>query len=267
MIPEIALFVFLGGTVGFSIGLTSIGGAVFILPVLTVAMGFTPSVAVGTASLYSFLSKIFAGIRHHRLKHINYRAARLFLYGAIPGNLIVAVAINRYIAARSTGDHAGLEAFQHQLKLIIIGLILVAVVLMALDLMRARTHTSKDERFTPHGSNLVGVFIGLLVGAVIGATAMSSVVVVPAMMLYFRLSARNSVGTTVFVGLVLTMLTAVVYFSGKQLDWLAAVWMSIGSGIGVYFGSRLTSKIPERPLKIAVLALVAIAAIIMIVAE
>jgi uncharacterized membrane protein YfcA len=44
------------------------------------------------------------------------------------------------------------------------------------------------------------------------------------------------------------------------------LWMALGSGAGVYFGSRLTSRIPERPLKATVIVLVAIAALLMIFA-
>jgi uncharacterized membrane protein YfcA len=62
------------------------------------------------------------------------------------------------------------------------------------------------------------------------------------------------------------LLTAVVYIAGGQIQWAAALWMALGSGAGVYFGSRLTSRIPERPLKATVIVLVAIAALLMIFA-
>jgi uncharacterized membrane protein YfcA len=264
LIPEILVFLLLGGVVGFSIGLTSIGGAVFLLPVLTVAMGFAPSVAVGTASLYSSLTKIYACVRHYRLDHIDFATARLFLLGAVPGNLIVAVAINRYL------DHHGaaqIDAFQAHLKLTIIGFILLSVLLMIINLVRTRkTDAAQGETESYRPNTIATLFVGLAVGCVIGATAISAVVVVPTMILFFRLSARHTVGTTVFAGLVLTLLTAVVYIAGGQIQWAAALWMALGSGAGVYFGSRLTSRIPERPLKATVIVLVAIAALLMIFA-
>ncbi len=67
-VTSIIVQLILGVVIGFSIGLTGIGGGVLVLPSLTLILGLPPSVAAGTASLYAFLTKIQATVEHFRLK-------------------------------------------------------------------------------------------------------------------------------------------------------------------------------------------------------
>ena len=60
----------LGLFIGFCIGLTSIGGGVLVLPALTVLLKLDPLVAVGTTTLYAFLTKITALFHHLHLKRL-----------------------------------------------------------------------------------------------------------------------------------------------------------------------------------------------------
>ena len=49
----------IGLVIGFCIGLTGVGGGVLMIPALTELLGFNTTQAVGTTSLYAFLTKIF----------------------------------------------------------------------------------------------------------------------------------------------------------------------------------------------------------------
>ena len=256
-----------GGVVGFPIGLTSIGGAVFTLPLLTLWLGFTSSEAVGTASLYSFVAKIFAGPRHIALKNVDFPVVRRFLIGAVPSNLVVTIAINRYMAIHQQNEQL-IRAFQSQLRLLVIAVIFLAVILMTINLIR-RSRWTQDEpapvQTGVSGSLFASIVLSIAVGAVVGATSISAVVIVPVMILHFKLPARYTVGTTVFVTLVLMLLTSAVYLLGKQVNVPTALWMALGSIVGIYFGSRLTGRLPEQQLRIAVITLVALAATMMLI--
>jgi hypothetical protein len=266
VIEEIFLRLLYGGVVGFIIGLTSIGGAVFMLPVLTLWLKFTPSEAVGTASLYSFVAKIFAGPRHIALNNVDFRVVKRFLIGAVPGNLVVTIAINRYMAIHQQNEQL-IRAFQHQLRLLFIAVVFLAVILMTINLIR-RFRRTQDELGTVQsggGSLFASIVLSIAVGAVVGATAISAVIVVPVMILHFKLPARYAVGTSVFVTMVLMLLTSAVYLFGKQIDVYTALWMALGSFVGIYFGSRLTGRLPEQQLRIVVIVLVTLAAATMLI--
>ena len=87
-IGAILIRLLLGLFIGFCIGLTSIGGGVLILPALTVLLKVDPLVAVGTTTLYAFLTKITALLHHIKLKTIDWSLSKRFLSGAIPATLL-----------------------------------------------------------------------------------------------------------------------------------------------------------------------------------
>lgn len=80
-----------GLAIGFAIGMTGIGGGVLVMPTLTILLSLPTSVAVGTASLYALLVKIYAVFEHYKLKTINFRVSGLVLAGAVPGNIVASV--------------------------------------------------------------------------------------------------------------------------------------------------------------------------------
>ena len=68
----------IGTSIGLTIGMTGIGGGVLLMPALTVILSIPASIAVGTASLYSFLTKIYATIEHIRFKNLKYKPCLFF---------------------------------------------------------------------------------------------------------------------------------------------------------------------------------------------
>ena len=93
---QMVLRVVIGAVIGFLIGLTGIGGGVLVMPALTVFLGLPPTTAVGTASLYAFLTKIMAAVKHISLKNVDFRTCGCLLLGALPANVAVAMGINHY---------------------------------------------------------------------------------------------------------------------------------------------------------------------------
>ena len=67
-ITFVILRVIVGAVIGFCIGMTGVGGGAIVVPTLTSGFGLPPSMAVGTASLYTLITKIFATATHIRLK-------------------------------------------------------------------------------------------------------------------------------------------------------------------------------------------------------
>ncbi|HIG47205.1 MAG TPA: hypothetical protein EYQ20_12540, partial [candidate division Zixibacteria bacterium] len=110
-VPMIAVKLLTGLVIGASIGLTGIGGGVLVLPTLTLLFGLPPTVAVGTANLYSFLCKLSATYFHYKQKTIAFGTSGYFLMGAIPANLAVSIGLTWY-AASLQEDEAAWQAFQ-----------------------------------------------------------------------------------------------------------------------------------------------------------
>ena len=120
-----------GLVIGFCIGLTGVGGGVLMMPTLSF-LGFSPTACVGTASVYSFLTRCSATLHYAKLKTIDYRTSILFLVGAVPSAMLVGQAINRYVA--ESGEEE-VRIFQANLKLFISGMVFLCVLLLVFEIM------------------------------------------------------------------------------------------------------------------------------------
>lgn len=263
-IPEILLRLLLGLVIGFCIGLTGIGGGVLVLPSLTLILGIDPITAVGTTTLYAFLSKITAVLQHWKLKTIDWSISARFLAGAVPANIITAAWVS---------THHNDARFKQLLIRFIVGVVFFSVFVMLLNtISRSRVRIVEKEReLAEHLQKKKGlrielcIILGAICGGLIGATSIGGgVLVVPILIALFGLSASRTVGTSAFITIILTMATALIYGSRGVQDLITATIMAVGSIAGVYQGSKLSVKMPEPLLRTLVLMLVLTAAVIML---
>lgn len=84
------------------------------------------------------------------------------------------------------------------------------------------------------------------------------------LIILFGLPAPRTVGTAIFIAFILTMVTALIYGSHGEQDRVTAIIMAVGSLGGVYYGSKLSVKMPELFLRVIVVVLVLVAAIMML---
>ena len=88
------LIVFFGLGVGILIGLTGIGGGSLMTPLLVLAGGFSPVVAIGTDIAYGAITKTVGGWRHLRAGHVDLRLSWWLAAGSVPGSILGVVAVN-----------------------------------------------------------------------------------------------------------------------------------------------------------------------------
>ncbi len=271
-VTELLLRVALGLVIGFCIGLTGVGGGVLVMPTLTLLLKLDASMAVGTASLYSFLTKVTASYHHYRLKTVDSKTTAIFLAGAIPANIAISAVINRYVK-RVAEDALALERFQEGLRMFIAGVILVAATLLVANLVkkiRGKKAQPKPGSFAHVIENhagfraLVTVAIGILVGALIGATSIGGgVIIIPLFIIFLAMPPSKTVGTSIVIAVILTLITSAAYLIGGQMDLRTAISMAVGSTVGVSFGSKLSVRMPETLLQTIVIGVIIISGILM----
>jgi len=254
IIAELAL----GCAVGFTIGLTGIGGGALVVPALSLVLGLPATTAVGTASAYIFLSNIFASVQHWRGGSIDLRLANRVIAGALPGNIAACLAVGQ--AKRAAADAAALATLQSHLRVFIAGILALSILLMLANLIAdLRSRTAAGPLPTPPRPPLplpASLLLGALVGAVLGATSVGGgVILVPLLMLAFGLSARHTVGTSSYLALVLTLSTALLSAGRGDVRWPVAALMAVGSLLGVLAGIRLGRRLPETALRLLVVLL------------
>ncbi len=253
-----------GLIIGFIIGLTGIGGGSLLMPTLTTLLGIPVSSAIGTASLFAFITKIYAVFRHAKLKTIVKMPSVLLLFGAIPACIFFSYLVVAYSNKNNVNNH-----FQDNLKLFIAWVMVFCSVILIYNLYKKK----KDDKSAPCPQvnytltrKIIAVTLGVIIGFLVGTTSVGGgALVIPILVMYFKLNGKETVGTSILIAVVLTLITSFIYSSGGECDIKTAVIMSGASFIGVYFGSKLTVKIPETILEILIVATILLATTLMFV--
>ena len=256
---EVIFRIILGLTIGFFVGLTSIGSGVLVLPILTLLLKDL-TVAIGTTTLYAFLTKIFASLNHLKLKTIKWDIVSSFLVGAIPSTFIFAF----IISSSKTAE------FDQLLSNIIIIIIVFGIMIMIFDTLKFKNNLNKNLIVESINSSkkvraITAVLFGLICGTLVGSTSIGAgIIVIPILIALFRLQASQAVGTSIFMAFIMTMITSLIFGLNGQQDYLTAIIMSIGSLLGVILGSKLSVILSDFILRTIVIILMIFGLIIML---
>ena len=257
-----------GALIGACIGMTGIGGGVLILPVLTLGFGLPSTIAVGTAHLYSCLCKLPAVFFHFRQGTVRFRISAYFLAGAVPATIAVALWITAYAGAMDQAGPDWLELQTNLRQFIAAVVILSGLLILWHMFMRPGSHAAPGQRIPPRITGakvLLAAVLGALIGGLIASTSVGSgILIVPLMIIIFRQTAVDTVGSSIFIALTLTLTSTVIYAGSSQMDLAIAVTMAAGSLVGVPLGVRMSRRIPERYLQITITGLVLAAGAIML---
>jgi len=112
-------------------------------------------------------------------------------------------------------------------------------------------------------SKIIGVVIGFVNG-LFGAGGGS--LLVPALEKFQKYETHKAHATTVAVILPLSVVSAVVYIWGVDVDWSAVLWVSFGGVAGGFVGAKLLSKLGGMWLNILFGAFLAFGAVRMLFA-
>jgi uncharacterized membrane protein YfcA len=240
MDPAIVLF---GLGVGVLVGTTGMGGGSLMTPLLILVFGIKPVVAVGTDLSYAAVTKTVGGWRHWRSGTVDGRLAFWLAVGSCPAALVGVYVLN--VLRDVYGD-----GFDDFLIISIAGALLLTG---ALVLLRALVLTGSGERAeleleTRH--KVAAVALGASIGFVLGVTsAGSGTLIAIGLILGFRLTPRRVVGTDVAHAAVLLWVAAAAHLVSGNVDLALAATILIGSIPGVWIGSALAVRLPERGLR------------------
>ena len=234
--------------VGILIGLTSMGGAALMAPFLILVIGVRPVTAVGTDLVYGAITKIIGAWVHMKQGTVDMPVVRKLATGSIPGGLLGALLV--ILLPRYTHDA---EYFVK--KAIGTLLVIVAVILLARILTPVAPATPPVKRLKflyEHGTVIWGAVVGFCVGL---TSVGSGSLLAPFLMMLYPSKASKVVGTDVFHAAILVSVTAVFHATSGGVEWPLIPALLTGSIPGVLLGSRIASRIPARPLRTGLAAL------------
>lgn len=229
------------------------GGGALVAPALYVILGMTYTEAVAASLVYSVFTKIVGFAQHLRLGTVLWRMALLYGIPAIPGAIIGSQLLYAF------------ESAERLFALVMSGVLVLVAVFLLLEANIKRIG-GREKPFDPDRVGLRGgIVIGLIafsVGILLGITSVGSgSIIILTMVLLFRMSARQVVGTNIAIALVMVIPAGLSHFAagGVRVDVL--LLLMLGSVFGTVLGSRATMIVPDRGLKILMSALILVSAI------
>ena len=257
---HIDLYVALAGLiVGFTVGLTGMGGGALMTPILVLLFNVQPLAAVSSDLVAAMVMKPVGGSVHMRRGTVNWALVRWLAVGSVPS------AFAGVLLLKHLGNEAQAE---DRLKIVLGAALIVAsasiVVKSLIQLLQARRRealmiSGRLPEVRPFRLKRVPtVIIGVVGGAVVGMTSVGSgsLIIVALLLLYPMLASRELVGTDLVQAIPLVAAAALghILFGDFRLSLTASVLL--GSLPGVYVGARVSSRAPDgliRPALVFVL--------------
>lgn len=234
-----------GFIVGAIVGLTGVGGGSLMTPLLVLMFGIHPAKAVGTDLLYAAITKSGGTWVHARKGTVDWRIAGLLAVGSMPATALTLLLVHFYAPG----------GFGHATQLISTALG-IALLLTAASLVfrskliawaQARSTTPRSQRATDVLTVITGLILGVLVSlSSVGAGALG---VTALLFLYPQLPTVKIVGSDIAHAVPLTLVAGIGHWFMGSVDLELLGSLLVGSLPGIFLGSHLAVRIPEKVLR------------------
>lgn len=251
-------FVFAGFFVGLVVGLTGVGGGSLMTPILIFFFDIKPYLAVGTDLLFAAFTKMGGTLKLARAKVIDWSVVLQLSAGSIPAALITLLVLRQIGPASSV-----VQGFMTTTLGFALLLTAAATFYKVVRGKTAPVTVAKgQEKLAAKPRHwafplLFGAVIGTLVTLTsVGAGAIGVTVL---MILYPLLPLPRIVAADIAYAVPLTMVAGMGHASLGSVDWHLLATLLAGSIPGIWVGSHLMAKTPERVIRSLLSALLAYA--------
>mgnify|MGYP002135406376 CR=1 FL=1 len=234
-----------GFSVGAIVGLTGVGGGSLMTPLLVLLFGIHPSVAVGTDLLYAAITKAGGTLAHGLKGTVDWSVTRRLATGSIPASAITLLVVGNFFPG-GIGGAIGL------IKVALgIALLLTAVAIIfrkkIQDFALKHSEGRENPRRTATLTVVTGAVLGVLVSiSSVGAGALG---VSALFFLYPRLPTLRIIGSDIAHAVPLTLVAGIGHWFLGSVDWSLLGSLLIGSLPGIWLGSHVSTRVPDRVLR------------------
>ena len=230
-----------GFIVGFLVGMTGVGAGSLMTPFLIAQVGISPTIAVGTDLLFASITKASAAIPHHNFGNVNWRMVAWLASGSIPGSLGMLALLHYF--------HPNTAAMASVIKLALVGALVVSSIAIILFpyITRGRAKLTLDTDNVAV-RKLPTLLLGLVLGSIVTLTSVGAGAI------------GRLIGTDIVHAVPLTLVSGLGHLSMGNTNLLLLAILLAGSVPGIALGSRLTGKLPDSFLRIALAIILCVAA-------
>ncbi|MGQ0710781.1 MAG: sulfite exporter TauE/SafE family protein [Rhodoferax sp.] len=244
---EIA-FVFAGFFVGFVVGLTGVGGGSLMTPILIFFFGIKPHMAVGTDLLFAAFTKMGGTFKLARSGTIDWPVVLNLSAGSIPASLITLYVLHTLGPASPQVQGLMTSTLGVALLLTAAATLYKALRGKAAPVAVARGQQAQAAR--PRHWSLPLLF-GALIGTLVTLTSVGAgaIGVTVLMILYPLLPLQRIVAADIAYAVPLTLVAGAGHASLGSVDWHMLAALLAGSIPGIWIGSHLIVKTPDRVIR------------------
>jgi uncharacterized membrane protein YfcA len=241
-----------GAIVGFTVGLTGMGGGALMTPILVLVFGVNPGTAVSSDLLASLIMKPVGAMVHFRRGTVDWRLARVLALGSMPAAFAGVFVLRRLGHGQQVTDH---------IKTLLGWALVVAALAMVAKSFLAYRSGARERRQADgrvQVKRVATLLIGAAGGLIVGLTSVGSgsLMIVMLLLLYPNLSAKQLVGTDLAQAIPLVGAATLSHALFGHVDVALTGSLLLGSLPGVYVGARVSSLAPDvviRPALIVIL--------------
>ncbi len=250
-------FVIAGFVVGLIVGLTGVGGGSLMTPLLIFGFGIKPALAVGTDLLFASGTKFGGLLNFARQRIIPWRVVFSLSLGSVPAAVITLAVLHHFGTSNPTVQHA--ITFTLGIALLLTA---AATLYKAIRGPLRRQEDESDIETTP-ADKAVHPWMPVVFGAVIGilvtltSVGAGAIGVTVLMLLYPQLPLPRIVAADIAYAVPLTLVAGLGHASIGTVDWNLLGMLLCGSLPGIWLGSHLVTKVPERFIRSALSVLLA----------
>lgn len=240
-------YILAGALVGFSVGMTGVGGGSLMTPILLM-MGIPPQTAIGTDLLYAMVTKSGGVLMHTRKRTINWSIVLTLASGSIPASLLTVWALHNLFGNANDYKHILTSALGVML------LVTAATLIFRKQLQAFHDASPRSNRLREwvnirhRGATVImGITLGVLVTlSSVGAGAFGVVILLS---LYPALGTIRIIGTDVSHAVLLTLVAGLGHLLLGNVDWNLLGWLLIGSLPAIFLGTHLSTRMSEGTIR------------------
>ena len=253
-------FILSGFAVGLIVGLTGVGGGSLMTPLLIFGFGIKPYMAIGTDLLFAAFTKMGGTVSLARRRLVPWRLVAALSMGSIPAALATLYVLHWMGPAN--------PLVQKTMTLALgVALLMTALATMykAIRGKQVPRQIAPDQLASAtrprHWS--MPLFFGALIGTLVTLTSVGAgaIGVTALMLLYPLLPLPRIVAADIAYAVPLTLVAGLGHASLGSVDWPLLGLLLTGSLPGIWLGSQLVHKTPDRVIRSLLSVLLAYAGV------
>lgn len=253
-------FVFAGFAVGLIVGLTGVGGGSLMTPVLIFFFGVKPHLAIGTDLLFAAFTKMGGTVSMARRRLVPWRVVGQLCAGSIPAAILALWALKELGPASAQAQRIMTTTLGFAL-LLTAAATLYKVVAFSRQRQAAdqALRVAKAEQATRPRHWSLPMLLGAVIGTLVTFTSVGAgaIGVTVLLLVYPLLPLPRIIGADIAYAVPLTLVAGLGHASLGSVDWSLLAQLLAGSLPGIWLGSRLVTRTPERLIRSALSVLLA----------